>query len=464
VEAQAAARRAAGYLGTIAVHGGWVWRERADGSAREGERTAQPEEIWVQPPGTPAVGLALLALHEASDDRLFLDLATRAGVALAAGQLSSGGWEYSIDFHPERFKAVPRAGETPVAGQRRPDSTLDDDTTQSALRFLLALADTLSAAGSTNAEAAVRIRLARDRALDALLAAQLPCGGWPQRFDGRPVPPGDFPPIPATIPPDWPREWPRPDYKRFVTLNDNTLRDCVGVLLEAHRRLDRADCRAAALRAGEFLIRAQLPEPQPAWAQQYDERIKPAWARAFEPPAVTAGESAGAVRTLLDLFVETGEDRFLEPIPHAIAWWQRSEIAPGRWARYYELGTNEPIYGDRDGRIHRRLDELSAERRTGYAWEGSFGVTDTIRSYEKLRGGGRAKALAERQPPSAQTRAKRARDLAPKVAAALASLDGRGRWITPGSSRDGVRAEDHVDMRTFVTNLQLLAAYLNATD
>lgn len=447
----AAARRVAGFLSSRARHGGWVWRESLDGTIRDGERAAKPDEIWVQPPGTPAVGLVLVSLYAATGDDAFVSLARGAGEALARGQLASGGWEYSIDFAPEAFDDVPRAGEEPRRGQRAPDSTLDDDTTQSALRFLLALAAVLP-------DDAVIIR-ARDRGLDGLLAAQLPCGAWPQRFDGRPVPEGAFAARRATIPADWPRRWPKPDYKRFATLNDNTLRDCVALLLDAHRRLGRRDCLDAALRAGEFLLRAQLPEPQPAWAQQYDERLHPAWARAFEPPAVTAGESAGAVRTLLDLYVETGDEQFLEPIPLAIAWWRRSEIASGTWARYYELGTNRPIYGDRDGEIHHDIAELSPERRGGYAWQGSFGVADTIRAYEILRDGGRGAALAKRAPPSRESRAKRARALGPKVRAALASLDGRGIWLTAPERGDGAIA----DMKLVVRQLALLAEYLAAT-
>jgi PelA/Pel-15E family pectate lyase len=47
------------------------------------------------------------------------------------------------------------------------------------------------------------------------------------------------------------------------------------------------------------------------------------------------------------------------------------ESAPGEgplWARYTEIGTDRPIFGDRDKTIHDRLDEISAERRRGYGW------------------------------------------------------------------------------------------------
>ena len=38
------------------------------------------------------------------------------------------------------------------------------------------------------------------------------------------------------------------------------------------------------------------------------------------------------------------------------------------WARYYEIGTDRPIFGDRDKTIHDNVDEISKERQRGYAW------------------------------------------------------------------------------------------------
>ena len=38
------------------------------------------------------------------------------------------------------------------------------------------------------------------------------------------------------------------------------------------------------------------------------------------------------------------------------------------WARYYEIGTDRPIFGERDKTIHDNVNEISKERRQGYSW------------------------------------------------------------------------------------------------
>jgi PelA/Pel-15E family pectate lyase len=72
----------------------------------------------------------------------------------------------------------------------------------------------------------------------------------------------------------------------------------------------------------------------------------------------------------------------------ACAWFEKTKIegkpfrvvgsesrklvdAPGSgpiWSRYYEIGTDRPIFGDRDKTIHDDVNEISRERRKGYGW------------------------------------------------------------------------------------------------
>jgi PelA/Pel-15E family pectate lyase len=42
------------------------------------------------------------------------------------------------------------------------------------------------------------------------------------------------------------------------------------------------------------------------------------------------------------------------------------------WARFYEIATNRPIFSGRDSRKKYNVAEIEVERRTGYAWYGTW--------------------------------------------------------------------------------------------
>ena len=46
--------------------------------------------------------------------------------------------------------------------------------------------------------------------------------------------------------------------------------------------------------------------------------------------------------------------------------------APPMWARFYEIGSNRPIFADRDGVAKYGLAEIGYERRNGYSWLGTW--------------------------------------------------------------------------------------------
>ena len=53
------------------------------------------------------------------------------------------------------------------------------------------------------------------------------------------------------------------------------------------------------------------------------------------------------------------------------------------WARFYDLETNKPIFGDRDNSIKDRIEDISQERRNGYAWYGTFAQNLLAKEYPK---------------------------------------------------------------------------------
>lgn len=465
-DARAAMEKSTAFMRSIATEGGYLWRYSPDLKERAGENVATATQIWVQPPGTPSMGMAFLRAHEVTGDARYLDAAQAAADALVRGQLESGGWDYLVEFDPAlrkawHFRSDAAGVSAAEAAKRKNISTFDDDNTQSAIRLLLAVAD---ASKWANSPREVRIREARDYALQKLVEAQRPNGGWPQRWSGVPVDPKEYPVQPARFPKDYPREYPKVNYNGFYTLNDNTHRDCVMTLLEAAQRLGRPELRAAAVKGGDFLLLAQLPEPQPGWAQQYNPQLEPAWARAFEPPCVVSNEGGGAMRLLIDLYLETGHEKYIATLPRAIAWYKRSEIAPDTWARMYELGTNTPIYGDRDGKIKYRLEDLTPERQTGYSWRGGYGLPAVFSYYEEVKAAGREAILAKRKAAEESARqpkqkAARARTLEPRVRAAIAALDAQGRWMGPAGRKAG---GPQITTSAFLINLRTLSDYLEA--
>ncbi|MBN2507531.1 MAG: polysaccharide lyase [Verrucomicrobia bacterium] len=453
-QAREALRRAVEFFRReVAVEGTYLWCYSEDLSRREGEGVATATRGWVQPPGTPSVGQALLTAYDATGDASYLEAARETALGLVRGQLQSGGWTYVIEFDPaQRHRYAYRNGGSPKG---RNVTTLDDDTTQSALRFLMRIDQAL---GFRDPKIHECVRYA----LESLLKAQFPNGAWPQGFDTLPDP-SRFPVRSAAYPETWSRTWPGSGrYWQHYTLNDNALATTLDTMLDASRVYGKPApgndcatlalrCRAAAEKAGDFLVRAQMPEPQPAWAQQYDVAMHPAWARKFEPPAVTGGESQAAMRTLLQLCRETGRRRYLEPIPSAIQYLRRSRLPDGRLARFYELRTNRPLYFTTDYQLTYDDRDLP----THYAFKVSDGTDAIAREHERTR-----QLLTQPHAPSpTPTPPPRIEE----VKTVLNALDARGRWIEPGGLRYHRPKDPAVRVircDTFSRNVELLSRFL----
>jgi len=431
----------------VSTEGGYVWRYGEDLERREGEGVVDDTVAWVQPPGTPAVGMAYLRAYEVTGERLYLDAARDAALALIRGQLRSGGWTHRIEFNPEKRRRYAYRVE-PKGRKRRNWSSLDDNTTQAALRLLMHADRALEFEDETIHEAA-------RFGLEALLKAQHPNGGFSQGFG--PVDRKQHPVRKAGYPRTWPRSVPRGnDYWHFYTLNDNLMEDVVRALLDAEKVYGDERFRKAAEKAGDFLILAQMPDPQPGWAQQYDFDMHPAWARKFEPPAITGGESQGAMRTLLTLYRATGEQKYLQPIPRALAYFRRSLLPDGSQARFYELRTNRPLYFTRGYRLTYSDDRTP----THYSFKVGSGLEKIEAEFERLRAM-RPKELARDRQVG---RPRLTRGLVARTREVVEALDSRGRWVEEGGLRFDKKYRGRViDCRTFIRNVEILSRFLAAS-
>lgn len=451
-QATEALHRAVTFFRTkVGVQGGYIYKVSADLTRREGEEKVGPTTAWIQPPATPAVGMAYLEAYRLTNDPQLFEAAVETGMALVNTQLESGGWDNQIEFGPEeRRRCAYRVDKHADLRRLRNTTTFDDDKSQSCLRFLMQLDRTLE-----QKNAAIHEAVAYSQ--DAFLKAQYPNGAWPQRYSEFPKA-EDYPVVKASYPESWPRTFPGADYKSYYTLNDNTITDLITTMLEAYDLYGEERFLASAKKAGDFYLLAQMPDPQPGWAQQYDAGMHPAWARKFEPPAITGGESQKLMRTLMLLYRRTGDEKYLAPIPQALAYYRTCVLPDGRMARFYELKTNKPLYFTKQYELTYSSDDMP----THYGFIVSSSLDRIEAEYEKLRKEGPPQ---ESRPREAE-RPKMSAGLAREAAEAVAALDERGAWVTPGKlsnygSDDGTR--EVIDSRVFIKSVERLAKFISAT-
>lgn len=435
------------------AHGGYLWRYSADLERREGEGKASASTAWVQPPGTPTAGFALLDVYELAGGPYYLDAARETAHALVLGQLRSGGWNYRIEFDPEKRAKYAYRAEPAGGGTAFNITTLDDNTTQAALRFLMRIDKTLEFKDE-------KIHETAQYALNHLLEAQYPNGAWPQRFN-KPPDPKRYPVKKAAYPERWSRTHQRRIYEHDYTFNDNAISDMIDTMFDAAEVYNDERCRAAAEKAGDFILLAQMPEPQPAWAQQYDENMCPSWARKFEPPAVTGGESQGVMRTLIDLYRRTGKTKYLDPLPRALEYFKGSRLPDGRLARFYELKTNNPLYFTKDY----KLTYDNSDMPTHYAFIVGSRLDGIEAEYKRVKEAppGTFPANAGRQ--LGRKKPAMTGELKAKTAAIIAALDARGAWVESGRLRyqgEGDTTTKIITTTTFANNIRTLAHFLAA--
>jgi PelA/Pel-15E family pectate lyase len=428
----------------VATEGGYHFSYAADLSYGRSEQGEGPSQIELQRDGTPRVAMAFLEAYDRTKDRYYLDAARKAAMATVRGQLCTGGFDYIVEFDPEKRKQYGYRADTGCANgavSGKP-TTLDDNVTQSAMRVLMRVDRALDFKDAAIHDASLF-------ALDGLMKAQYPNGAWPQRYSSFPDA-SKFPVRKASYPKTWSRKWPGADYQAYYTFNDGAICDAIDTLLEAARIYGDQRYRASAERGGEFILLAQMPDPQPAWAQQYDADMHPAWARVFEPPSISGGESQSVIRVLMTLYRETGNRKYLEPVPRALAYLEKSVLkrtGEPALARFYELETNRPLYITKGTQIQAK--GLESARIDGY--ELSYSDESVITHYQ-LRISAKGLAAIRREysqlaaADPATVRRDKLHGLSPwadderqespprpeQVVRILEALDSRSAWVEDG--------------------------------
>ncbi|HEV7224438.1 MAG TPA: pectate lyase, partial [Pirellulales bacterium] len=286
-----------------------------------------------------------------------------------------------------------------------------------------------------------------------LLAAQFANGGFPQSWTG---PAAEQPVVKASFPDyDWRTERRVKEYWNLYTLNDGLAGDVTDALSDALAIYGDERCRRALRKLGDFLVLAQLPDPQPAWAQQYDYEMHPAWARKFEPPAITGGESQDAIETLLKIYRLSSDEKYLAPIPKALAYLKASRLPDGRLARFYELKTNQPLYMTKDYQLAYDVSDMP----THYGFKIGSQKLDQLQHQ-----------LAQLKVSPHDSNAGSVSKPIARVREILSQLDDQGRWVTAATG-DRItgqpkfsKGQPFISSAVFARNLEMLGTYVEAAE
>ena len=470
-EVLSAMKKATEFFSTkVSNRGGYVWSVSEDFSRQYGEVPARKSQIWVQS-GTPMVGMTMLDAYQATGDKYYLEVAQKAADALIFGQTKEGGWHYVVDFEPkglqDYYKNQASKFKWGMEEQRfyKGNATLDDGNSQNATRFLLRLYLV-----SKNEKYKTPLL----KALNFFLTAQYPNGAFPQRF------PLKFDFIHDGF----------PDYTSYYTLNDGATVTAIDVLVDAYENLGDKKYLDSAKRAVDFLIAVQGPEDQGCWAEQYHpDTMQPVKARTHEPAGFVIRESEQVIETLEIFYKMTGDRRYLRPIPLCLQWFDRVNKEAIEFkrppARYYELGTNFPVYvtqTDKTNEIGYGLYEWSNKVSSGSKL-GTTGnpsnsnirqivnVEPIRREYERVKSIDAKTARAEYEKSKSWS-GDSPRPDTPNVANPIKAKDSRGAWVTDcrvlkldAKEKNGMNSGEFEMIKgystgVFVRNISIMTAFV----
>ena len=302
-------------------------------------------------------------------------------------QRAIGGWpkavnEIKVDYTKQLTETEKKAIN---ADSLHVDPTIDNGATTKEIKYLVtAYKKTKNSKYLAAAEKGIRY----------LLKAQYASGGWPQYF------------------PDF------SSYRSQITYNDDAMVNVLNVLqdiVEGARNFDVVDplfipkAKEAVVLGIGCILRTQIKVngTLTAWCAQYNRNtLQPEMARKFELVSISGQESVGIIRFLMRQ--KNPSPEIIDAVKAGVNWLELVKIkgykyvdieAPDQpkgkdrvvapdmnstiWARFYEIENNRPFFSGRDSQKKYDVKEVEYERRTGYAWYGTWPATLLVVEYPK---------------------------------------------------------------------------------
>lgn len=281
--------------------------------------------------------------------------ARRVAEVMLSYQTPSGGWSKHVDLH----QGTRAPGQSFFSENENWQyiATIDNFSTTSEMEFLARL-------DAVHPDA--RYRAAFVRGVSYLLDAQYPNGCWPQVY---PLQGG---------------------YHDNATFNDDAIVNAATIMRDVGAWRPafvpaplRRRAAAAARHAVDCLLAAQarVNAHLTIWPQQADPlTLAPSRARSYEHPSLTAKESVPILLFLMA--IDRPDPKVVRAVHAARDYLQNHAIlglsydryvvqsqagAGPLWARMYEIGTDRPIFSNRDGIVLYDWNRLT-DRREGYGW------------------------------------------------------------------------------------------------
>ncbi|WP_100408016.1 pectate lyase [Bacillus solitudinis] len=223
------------------------------------------------------------------------------------------------------------------------------------------------------------------KGFDFLFTLQVETGGFPQVYPERGTPGSNV------------------QYSNHVTFNDEAMINVLDLMEKASNKSypfngdlvsdELAEQLKESIERGiDYILKSQIEVDGvlQGWSAQHDrDTYEPRGARSYEHPSLSGSEAVGIVRFLMSRPEQTPEIK--QAIIGALEWFDEVKLEGIRyisgdpkgeyfvedpnavtWYRFYEIGTNEPIFSGRDGVIKRTIQEIEQERRDGYSWAGNY--------------------------------------------------------------------------------------------